>query len=144
MNNLAQHLRLCHRFVILRKRIPSRDPSRLALLDQPMNKKPPLSRNQHDVSGNDLFRPTLDAENIARPDRRKHAVSERLQAYAAARAENFHRKIELMIVASLAHHCHGRCYELFRLKRHCSSVGLTLPQAKAMVSKTRSYRNSGF
>jgi hypothetical protein len=110
-----------------------------------MDKKPPVPRHQHNVSRNDLVpSPVLDAENIAGPDRRKHAVSQRQQAYAAAGAQNFRRKIELRIVASLGCDCHGRRYELFRLKRHCSSVGLILPQAKAIVSKTLSYRNSGF
>jgi hypothetical protein len=34
-------------------------------------------------------------------------------------------------------------YELFRINRQCFCVGLTLPQAKAMVSNTRSKRNPG-
>jgi len=112
-----------------------------------MDEEPVVSRDQHNVAWNDFFAGlVLDAENIARPDRRKHAGSECLEAYRAARPENFDRKIELMSIASLCHEGHGRPknYELFRLKWHCKSVGCTLPQDKAMVSKTRSQRNSGF
>ena len=49
----------------------------------------------------------LDAENIAGPDRRKHTGSQCLQAYRAARAENFGRKLKLITLASLCHDRHG-------------------------------------
>jgi hypothetical protein len=103
----AQHLRLSKRRIALGQGIASCDPMRVVLLDQTMNEEPAVPRNQHDVARNHVFgRRVLDAENITRPDRRKHAGSECLQANSAARAENFGRKLKFMILASLCHNRH--------------------------------------
>ena len=87
-----------------------------------MDEETAVTGDEHDVAWNDFFAGfVLYAENIARPDRRKHAGSQCLEADCAARPENFDRKIKLMTLASLCRHDgHGqpKNYELFRLKRH--------------------------
>jgi hypothetical protein len=105
--NFAQYLRLDNRRIVLGQRIASCNPLVVVLLDQAMNEEPGVARNQHDIARNHVFaRRVLDAEKIAGPDRRKHAGSECLQADSAARAENFSRKLKLMILASLCHNRH--------------------------------------
>jgi hypothetical protein len=117
--NFAQHLTLGNWGVVLGQGIAARDPLRVVLLDQTMNEEPVVTRDQHDVAGNGLFASfVLDAQNIAGPDRRQHARSQSLQAYAATRLEDFGCEIEFVILANLGRE-HGRwIYEVFRLKRH--------------------------
>jgi hypothetical protein len=117
--DFSQHLSLGNWSVVLGQGIAARDPLRVAPLDQTMNEEPAVTRDQHDIAWNGLFaRLVLDADNIARPYRRQHAGSQSLQAYGAARSENFGRKIELMTLANLGRNGHGKSYELLRLKRH--------------------------
>ena len=67
--NLAQQLAVCHGRVILGKCVTASDPLRVALLDQTMDHEPGVSRDQHDVAGNEIFAEfAFDSENIAWPD----------------------------------------------------------------------------
>jgi hypothetical protein len=106
--NLPQHLHLRNRSVVLGQGIATRDPSRVALLDQTMDDEPPVPRDQHDVPRNDLLAGlVLYAENVAGPDRWKHAGSHCLQAYRATGVEHFGGKLPLMTLVCLCHNWHS-------------------------------------
>jgi hypothetical protein len=106
--NFAQHLRLCHGRIIPGKRVAASDPLGAVLRDQTMDEEPTVARDQHDVSGNEVLATlALDAENVARPDRRKHAGSQCLEADFAPRIENFGGKVEFMSFTSLCRDGHG-------------------------------------
>jgi len=98
----AKNLNRRNWFVVLGNRITSRNPAVIVLLDHPMDEEPVLSRHQHDVASYDLVACfVLYAEKIARPDRRKHAGSQRLQANCAPRGENFGCHLHLMTLVSV-------------------------------------------
>src|SRR5271169_5020969 len=73
-----------------------------------MNKEAFVAQNQHDVSRTGLVvRSALNGEQIARPQRGKHARSPYLQANGAVAAKNLGRKTKFSILASFQHGCHG-------------------------------------
>ena len=93
-----------------------------------MNKEAAVAHNQHDVSRNDLVvRCTLNCEQIAGPQRGKHARSPRLELNSPVASEHLSRKIKLRILAIFqwlrVWHGPPRNYEVCRLNLHCNVVG---------------------
>ena len=100
----AQHFgRDCGR-IVLRHRVASRNPrttiSTLSFFDQPMNKEAVVAHNQHNLSSyNFIGRCGLNRQQIARPQRGKHARSPCLYSDDTVAAKQFGRKIKLEILA---------------------------------------------
>ena len=107
--NTTQQLSGTNRWIILREGVAAGDPSDLALLlalsNHAMDKEAALSYDQRDVTDSDMFsRIALDDQEIARPDRRKHAGSQSLQPHAAPGPQNVRCKTALVAFASLRRH----------------------------------------
>jgi len=100
--NFAQHLSLSNWRIILGNRVTACDPLGAVLRDQTMDEEAAVARDQHDISGNDVLAAlALYAENVTRPDRRKHAGSQCLEADRPPRLENFGGEVELMSFRNL-------------------------------------------
>jgi hypothetical protein len=101
--------------------------------DDAVSKDPAFPLREDDVADLDLQRRTAaHHENVAGSDRRKHAVSVRPQARLAGLAEEFSEQFR-----------DGR-QEFLLLDPPQAPPPEVLPQASAMVSKSRSRTNSGF
>ena len=102
--NFAEYLNFGNGLVGVGKGIAAHDPLGVVFLDEAMHKESAVPGDQHNVTGNDfLTRLTLYAENIVRPNRRKHAGSECPQANGAARSEHFSCELKLEAVKIVGH-----------------------------------------
>src|ERR1700722_17493257 len=103
--DLAQDLRFAHGSVVLGHAVATRDPARIVFFNQAVDKEPAVACDQQDVAGNNLIAGlVLDAENIARPDRRQHAGAESVKAKRASRSQEVGGEIEFMTLANLGGH----------------------------------------
>jgi hypothetical protein len=99
-----------------------------------MGKKPMVEREQDDIrDAYDFERTPLDDQDVMRPDRREHARAGHLDACRAEAPQRLGHQRR-----------HRRRQELFLTALHGPLVGLILPHANAIVSKTCSRTNAGF
>jgi hypothetical protein len=93
-----------------------------------------------------IYAGTLDRHHVAWPHRGKHTASAYSQLDFSDRTGLSKNHLAPGLMArkgGVFLRYHRGNYEFFRLAWHWPSVVCTLPQANAMVSKTRSYRTSG-
>jgi hypothetical protein len=104
-----------------------------------------LPAKQEDVAADDLLHAaSSDKQHIARPYRRQHASTRDAQADCARNGEHFGDEGAPGGMCAAKGCPSEKAHELFKLNRHCPSTGMTLPQERADVSKTRSDRKDGF
>jgi hypothetical protein len=95
----------------------------------------PAISEQHDIAGAEfLDRAAMHDQDVARADGWKHTGAGDTQPYFAKATQHLGEQVR-----------GGRLdQETFFAVRHWALVGLTLPQASAIVSKTCSRTNAGF
>ena len=140
----TQQLRRYHGWIRPAQRVAANHPAIASSADRTVNEKALLAVDQNDVANVRVAAHTFYVEKVAGPDDGKHAGSPRPKTNTAPTSKNFDCETALLI-ACLSKLWHRLRYEALRLKRpQLGRVGSILPQARAIVSKTFSKRNSGF
>jgi hypothetical protein len=102
-----------------------------------VNVEASLLQEKNDVAQYDFFGSrAFDGEQIAGPDRRDHAASQRPDCDRAARVQHFARKLKPHVASRTADRFHAPPYDLRGRPRHWNCVPEILPQANAIVSNT--------
>jgi hypothetical protein len=111
------------------------------LAQDAVNKEPPIASVKCEITRLCLLKIIrLNSEVIPRPQRGQHADSGSSQLQCPGGTQDLGCQIAPAFF--LGQNIHGAgCYEFFWFNRH--SPGSSFWQAKANVSNTRSYRNSG-
>lgn len=110
----------------------------LAELNQTMDKKAVIAFDKDNVSEDEVAVCPLDGENISRPDDRKHARAPPSENNVAGAAQKLNRKTAFGIVVCWRDFRHHLDYEDFLWLLQVGMVMEIFPQARAMVSNTRS------
>ena len=88
-----------------------------------------------------------DGQQVTRLDSGQHARTRDAESDRSERAHDFRRQLDSEGVPRIGRRVHQRqaaSYDFFRLEWQGPPVPLILPQASAIVSKTRSDRKVGF
>jgi hypothetical protein len=149
VRNPAQQFVLTHWLIRNRKRITLRDPFLTSGIarspDNAMRAKSSLALNQNDITHPDLIlTEAFHHQRLSGPNGRQHAPTSRGKAKRAERTQNFARKFALYSAFVACPCVHGSGQEAERFCEQLRLVAVILPQDKAEVTKTWSYRKLGF
>jgi len=135
--------------IVMVERIPPGDPIGDALADCPLDhsvgEQTPLPGKQYDIAWKRLGGTApAHGKNVTRPDGGQHAGARGAQAQSARGAEHLRRQLASQRFPGRATSCDLSCHEFLLFWWHPYCVTWILPQLSALVSKTCSWRTSGF
>ena len=146
----AKNFAVRNQRIVLGQRVAAQNVNRLRLMikdaDDAMDEEVVGAADQNDVAHNwAITRKGLNGQTVAGKDGWKHTAATGDKTDFREMEQGLNREIKVNFAARfwLVVHHGEEGHEFFRLKRQEDWVAETLPQARAMVSKTRSCSNAG-